>query len=155
MLGDSILLSASLLFIFSMATLAGLLWLLNKLIRRLRRTVDITVATCVEKAGDITRMTGVRMVLMGHTHEVDIQQVAQDKAIYANSGTWISVRNPWSNLVPEARRLTFLYVKDDQIQLCRWNDDASRVDEAPLFSVSEKHVREPIHTGLSIPNDLR
>jgi UDP-2,3-diacylglucosamine pyrophosphatase LpxH len=151
MLGESILLRALLLFIFSLATLAGLLWVLNKLIHKLRRSVDITVSTCVKSAGRITQMTGVRMVLMGHTHEVDIREVAQGKAIYANSGTWISVHNPWSNLVPEARRLTFLYVKDDQVQICRWNDDANRVDEVPMFTVSGEQVLEPIHAGLSIP----
>ena len=131
------------------------MWVLNRLIRRLQRTVDVTVSTCVESAGGIARMTGVQMVLMGHTHEVDIHEVADGKAIYANSGTWTAVRNPWGNLVPEARRLTFLYVKDNQVHLSRWNDDAGRIDEAPLFSVPDEHVREPNSAGLSIPPSRR
>jgi hypothetical protein len=74
---------------------------------------------------------------MGHTHVVDIRKVADGKATYANSGTWTSVANPWSRIFPDARRLTFLYVRGNRVEICRWNDDALRIDLVPIFDSSE------------------
>jgi hypothetical protein len=139
---ESVFARAFLLLFFTLVTLAGLLWIGNYIGQRLRRQTDITVETCAERADLIARHAGVKLVLMGHTHVVDIRRVADGRAIYANSGTWVSVDNPWNRLVPEARRLTFLYVQGDEVQVCRWNDDASRIDRVPLFNLTEDQARE-------------
>jgi hypothetical protein len=54
----------------------------------------------------------------------------------------VSVDNPWNRLLPDARRLTFLYVRGDEVQMCRWNDDAARIDQVPLFDLTEDQARE-------------
>lgn len=72
----------------------------------------------------------------------DLRKIADGKAVYANSGTWTAVNNPWDRLVPEARRHTFLYVQGNEARLCRWNDDAERIDRVPLFLFDEDRARE-------------
>jgi len=139
---ESVFARAFLLLFFTLVTLVGLLWIGNYIGQRLRRQTDITVETCAERADLIARHTGVKLVLMGHTHVVDIRRVADGQAVYANSGTWVSVDNPWNRLVPAARRLTFLYVMGDDVQVCRWNDDAGRIDRVPLFNLTEDQARE-------------
>ncbi|HUT78221.1 MAG TPA: metallophosphoesterase family protein, partial [Polyangia bacterium] len=89
---------------------------------------------CAERAERIARLAGVSLVLMGHTHTVDHREIDGGRATYANSGTWTAVGNPWSRLMRDARRLTFLHVRGDRVELARWNDDAGRIDEVPLFS---------------------
>jgi hypothetical protein len=139
---ESVFARAFLLLFFTLVTLVGLLWIGNYIGQRLRRQTDITVETCAERADLIARHAGVKLVLMGHTHVVDIRRVADGQAIYANSGTWVSVDNPWNRLVPAARRLTFLYVMGDDVNVCRWNDDAARIDRVPLFNLHEDQARE-------------
>jgi len=139
---ESVFARAFLLLFFTLVSLVGLLWIGNHLARRLRRQTDVTVETCAQRSDLIARHTGVKLVLMGHTHVVDIRKIADGRATYANSGTWVSVDNPWNRLVPEARRLTFLYVRGDDVQVCRWNDNASRIDQVPLFNLTDDQARE-------------
>ena len=139
---ESVFARAFLLLFFTLVTLVGLLWIGNYIGQRLRRQTDVTVETCAERADLIARHTGVKLVLMGHTHVVDIRRVADGQAVYANSGTWVSVDNPWNRLVPDARRLTFLYVTGEDVEVCRWNDDAGRIDQVPLFNLTEDQARE-------------
>ncbi len=139
---ESVFARAFLLLFFTLVTLVGFLWISNYLSQRLRRQTDVTVETCAQRADLIARHAGVKLVLMGHTHVVDIRGIADGRATYANSGTWVSVDNPWNRLVPEARRLTFLYVKGEQVQICRFNDDAGRIDPVPLFNLTEDQARE-------------
>ena len=54
----------------------------------------------------------------------------------------IGIANSWNRLVPEARRLTFLYVKGNEVEVCRWNDDANRIDRVPLFVLTDDLARE-------------
>jgi UDP-2,3-diacylglucosamine pyrophosphatase LpxH len=144
---ENVFAKASLLFLFSVATLLALFWGGNQLGRKLRRRKDLTVERCAERADRIARLTGVKMVLMGHTHVVDIQPVSDGKAMYANSGTWTTVENPWKNIDPDARKMTFLYVRGDNVQVSRWNDNAERIEEVPLFNVAD----DPVHQRCTMP----
>lgn len=140
---ESVFVKAILLAVFSIATMLVLLGLGNHLAHKLRRTTDRSVAVCAQQAERIAELTGVKLVLMGHTHEVDIRRIAGGKATYANSGTWTSVDNPWDRLHPDARRFTFLHVQGDEVQVRRWNDDAGRIDPVPLFDRSEESLPGP------------
>ncbi|MCP4600987.1 MAG: hypothetical protein GY847_10760 [Proteobacteria bacterium] len=133
--------NAFLMSLFAVMTLGGALWAWIHLQRKLRRrSQDAAVEIFVERAEKITGLTGVRMVLMGHTHLVDYRRLNNGKAVYANSGTWTSVDNPWNRIMRDARRLTFLHVKGGDVELCRWNDDAGRVDTVPLFYLGEENI---------------
>ena len=72
---------------------------------------------------------------MGHTHMVEYRKINNGQSIYANSGTWTSIDNPWSRFMRDARRLTFLFVRGDTVEVLRWNDDAYRFDPVPLFQL--------------------
>lgn len=137
----SVFTRAALLFFFSLVTALLLVWMANHLGRKLQRNTDESVETCADRADRIARLTGVKLVLMGHTHVVDYRRVADGRAVYANSGSWVAVDNPWDRLVPDARRLTFQYVQGEKVRICRWNDDAERIDPVPLFNLSQDRGR--------------
>jgi hypothetical protein len=48
----------------------------------------------------------------------------------------------------DARRFTFLYVKGTDAELRRWNDDAGRIDEVPLFYLEDDRVRDSLAPDL-------
>ena len=141
-LAENVFVQSMLLFLFSVVTVLALLWGIDFLEEKLRGRKDLRVETCAERADRIANLTGVRLVLMGHTHTVDLRKIADGNATYANSGTWTVVNNPWDRLVPETRRHTFLYVQGNEVRLCRWNDDAERIDRVPLFLFDEDRTRE-------------
>ncbi len=126
--------SALLMSLFAVATIGGLAWTWINLHRKLRRrSVGTMLVRYRKHAEKLAKMTEVPLVLMGHTHRVDYKVIDGGSAVYANSGTWTSVENPWKQIMRDARRLTFLYVKGKTVKLSRFNDDASRFDEVPLF----------------------
>ncbi len=130
--------NAFLMALFAVATLGAALTVWIHLDRKLRRHEGLPPGSMlVEKAEQIAELTGVRLILMGHTHMVDYRNILGGKAVYANSGTWTSIDNPWSRFMRDARRLTFLYVQADEVHMTRWNDDACRFDPVPLFQLSQ------------------
>ncbi len=142
--------NAFLMSLFAVLTLGGAIWIWIHFQRKLRRRKDVHREVMAERASEIARIVDVPLVLMGHTHLVDYRQVNNGHTIYANSGTWTSVNNPWNRIMRDARRLTFLYVQGDAVELCRWNDDASRIDDVPLFHLEDERFSdnlraEPIH----------
>jgi hypothetical protein len=139
-LAASVFAKAILMALYALLTLVALLWAGNYLGHRLRHQSDEVVEACASRADKIARATDVKMVCMGHTHIVDHRPVNDGKAVYANAGTWISVDNPWNNIAPGARRLTLLYVQNQALQVCRWNDDASRIEKVPLFRLEPAAV---------------
>ena len=116
--------------------------------------------TCAQRAGMLGDLTGTPLVLMGHTHTVDHRFSSDGRVEYANSGTWTSVGNPWNRLMRDARRLTLLHVEGKKVHLRRWNDDAGRLDDVPLFrlddnSFAEKTVMEERDVEEDLPGDYR
>ena len=119
-------------------SVAALLWTWQHLDRKLRRGRQQEVLNCAARADAIGALTGVPLVLMGHTHVVDHRVVNGGRTVYANSGTWTTVTNPWNRLVPSARRMTFLRVQGAEVELARWNDAAGRIDDVPLFVLEDQ-----------------
>jgi len=97
----------------------------------------------------LCELSGVPIVLLGHNHKVDVLEIntKNGPAIYANAGTWTSVSNPWSRIMRDARRLTFLLLKDKNVELKRWNDDALRFDDVPLFRLEDQRERREQTVG--------
>jgi hypothetical protein len=126
---------AILLVLFALLTGVGLVGTGNYVARRMRQGSDEVVEMCADRAEKIAHLTGVKLVLMGHTHIVDVRAVLAGAATYANSGTWTSVDNPWNRLHPGARRFTFLRVRGNEVEAVRWNDDADRIDPVPMFDL--------------------
>ncbi len=150
---ENVFLKAVLLTLFAIFSLLLLIWGGNYSGQKLRYRPGETLTMGAVRADPIARLTGVKLVLMGHTHVVDIRKVADGKATYANSGTWTSVANPWSRIFPDARRLTFLYVRGNRVEICRWNDDALRIDLVPIFDSSESMLpgRDRLRSKTSRP----
>jgi UDP-2,3-diacylglucosamine pyrophosphatase LpxH len=134
-LAENVFAKAVLMAVLAITTLAVLIWLVNYLGRRLRRQRDPTAEMLVDRADQIARITGVKLVLMGHTHLVDARKVADGQATYANSGTWVAVDNPWERIDQDARRFTLLLVQADRVQVSRWNDNAGRIEPVPMFDL--------------------
>jgi hypothetical protein len=145
--------NAFLMALFAVATLGGALTIWIHLDRKLRRRDTVSEPIkLIETAKKIADIADVKMVIMGHTHMVDYRRINDGKAVYANSGTWTSIDNPWSRFMRDARRLTFLHVKGDEVQLLRWNDDAYRFDTVPLFdlALAETMDQLPSVTALDV-----
>ncbi|HUU02411.1 MAG TPA: metallophosphoesterase [Myxococcota bacterium] len=134
-LAENVFAKAVLMAVLAISTLAVLIWLVNYLGWRLRRQHDSTAEMLAERADRIARLTGVKLVLMGHTHLVDARKVADGRATYANSGTWVAVDNPWERIDHDARRFTLLLVQGDRVQVSRWNDNAGRIETVPMFDL--------------------
>ncbi len=132
-----------LMSLFVVVTLAAAGWAWLHLDRKLRRRRQVDVLNCAERAEEVGELLDVPLVLMGHTHTVDHRVSRGGAVTYANSGTWTSVANPWNRLMRDARRLTFLTVEGDEVELKRWNDDACRIDDVPLFFVEEEEEVAP------------
>ncbi len=130
--------NAFLLALFAVVTLGGAMTVWIQLDRKLRKKQAVAFSTKMPiHAEQIARVTKVKNVVFGHTHMAEWRIVNNEQSVYANSGTWTSIENPWGRFMKDARRNTFLSVKNDDVTLLRWNDDASRIDEAPLFGFSD------------------
>ena len=127
---------AVLLLLLTLVTTGGAVWGASALGRRLGARRDITVETCRERAVRIGHAARVPMVLMGHSHVVDLYRSPGGRVTYANSGTWVAVESPWERLAPGSRTHSFLLVTGHCVQVMRWNDGAGRVDEVPMFDHS-------------------
>jgi hypothetical protein len=78
-----------------------------------------------------------RLVTFGHTHNPD--QVRQGKRWFFNTGTWIPIVEISSAALREDKTYTFLHLRRDcngrlSGALCRWNDDARRVEGAVVIA---------------------
>jgi UDP-2,3-diacylglucosamine pyrophosphatase LpxH len=142
--------NAFLMSLFAVLTIAGTLSAWIHLQRKIRKNITSSEAILLyERANKIAQLTQTKMVLLGHSHMVDYRRIADGKAVYANSGTWTSVDNPWKRFMRDARRLTLLYVKGDDVSLKRWNDDASRFDDVPIFYLEKNILPDRIPVELS------
>ena len=145
-LAESVFTKASLLALLALGTVTALFLFFSHVGRKMRRQRDETVENCAQKAKAISEITGAKLVLMGHTHVVDVRSL-DGQVTYANSGTWTSVDNPWDRLHPDARRFTFLRVHGAEVEVLRWNDDALRCETVPLFALDEADPRASLMPG--------
>lgn len=124
---------AILLLVLTVASSVAAVWGANVLRRIIGRRRDLTVDKCRDRGIRIGHAAAVPLVLMGHTHVVDYHQSPGRRVTYANSGTWIATESPWDRLVSNPRKNTFLLVSGKSVRLRRWNDNALRMDEVPVF----------------------
>jgi UDP-2,3-diacylglucosamine pyrophosphatase LpxH len=122
---------------FLFLTMAGAFTAWLQLDRRLRRRGAGEASDYRRAAERVSSAVGAPLVLMGHTHVVDFQRF-NNGCMYGNSGTWTAIDSLWSRLLRDARSMTFLYVRGGDVELCRWNDDAGRFEETPLFYLGEE-----------------
>ncbi len=141
-LAENVFGKAWLMALLSVGTVGTLFWLGNGMLTRMRRRTDETVEMCAQRAAEIAELAQVRLVLMGHTHVADLRTLCEGRAVYANSGTWAAVEDPWSALVPQSRRFSFLYVRGDAVEVSRWNDEAGRIEPVPFFDLGLERARE-------------
>jgi UDP-2,3-diacylglucosamine pyrophosphatase LpxH len=136
-----ITINAFLTALFTVATLAGVMTIWIQLDRKLRQKKGLVDPSKMPQlAEQIAHITQVRMVLFGHTHMVDHRRIDAGKVTYANAGTWTAVDNPWSRFMRDARRFTFAHVIGDEVSLSRWNDDAYRFEDVPMFVFKDDNV---------------
>ena len=133
-----ITMNAFLTALFAVISLGAMLTVWIHLDRKLRRKEGISDPSKLPGIAEkIAGITGVRMVLLGHTHMADFRRIDGGRRIFANSGTWTSVDNPFTRFIRDARRMTFLHVAGNDVSLRRWNDDAGRFDDVPLFDFQD------------------
>ena len=130
--------NAFLTALFAVISLGAMITIWIHLDRKLRRREGITDTSKMPGIAEkIAAIAGVDMVLMGHSHRADYRRIDSGRRFYANSGTWTSVDNPFARFIRDARRMTFLHVVGDAVSLKRWNDDAGRLDDVPLFDFQD------------------
>jgi len=92
-----------------------------------------------KKASMIQKQLGVRYVVFGHTHEVDLHLLnPAGKEEYSNSGTWTKIfsSDPTERLLHEEHESIFVQIlKDDanKLELLKWRDDIGLGERVKLF----------------------
>ena len=87
----------------------------------------------------IQKELGVRYIIIGHTHEVDLAVLNHDgKVEYSNSGTWTKIfsSNPGERLLHEDHESIFVQIlKDegDKLELMKWRDELGQGERVKLF----------------------
>ncbi len=96
-----------------------------------------------KKASMIQEQLGVRYVVFGHTHEVDLDLLnPAGKEEYSNSGTWTKIftSNPTERLLHEEHESIFIQIlKDDanKLELLEWRDDIGLGERVKLFDKAQ------------------
>jgi len=91
------------------------------------------------RASIIQKKLGVRYIIIGHTHEVDLAVLNHDgKVEYSNSGTWTKIfsTNPGERLLHEDHESIFVQILKDQgdkLELMKWRDELGQGERVKLF----------------------
>jgi len=126
-------------FVFPIVVAVNVALLRWLLAGRPRRELSYLAA----KAGAICDRLGVRSVLMGHTHDADLQSLGGNGHEYFNTGTWTKVFSEQERLIRDD--IEFVFVQGVrtaaglQLKLMEW-DDAAR--EPRLLKLFEENVRQ-------------
>jgi UDP-2,3-diacylglucosamine pyrophosphatase LpxH len=92
-----------------------------------------------KKASMIQKQLGVRYIVFGHTHEVDLHLLTPTgKAEYSNSCTWTKIfsKIPAEKLLHEEHESIFVQIlkdDDDKLELLKWRDDIGLGERVKLF----------------------
>jgi len=88
-------------------------------------------------AQEIARRLGVRYVIMGHTHDADLQSIGSNGEEYFNTGTWTKVFSEEERLIRADVEFVFIQGlrRGDglQLKLMEWDDDAQEPRLLKLF----------------------
>jgi UDP-2,3-diacylglucosamine pyrophosphatase LpxH len=94
----------------------------------------------VPKAREIARRLGVKAVLMGHTHDADLQSIGKNGEEYFNTGTWTKVFSEEERLIRDDIEFVFVQgLRGDrglQLKLMEWDDAAGEPRLLKLFEES-------------------
>ena len=109
-----------------------------QLLSRVRLRPKKELSGLARRARDICHRLGVRYVVMGHTHETDLQRFERLRAEYFNTGTWTKVFRPHEErLTSDESELVFVQALRDQddlkVKLLKWNDAAGEPRLVKLF----------------------
>lgn len=91
-----------------------------------------------QRAQEIRERLGVRYVLMGHTHDADLQPLGPDRHEYFNTGTWTKVFSEGERLIREESELAFVQALRKggglQVKLLKWHDETGEPRLVKLFA---------------------
>ena len=89
------------------------------------------------RAQEIAQRLGVRHVIMGHTHDADLQSVGNEEREYFNTGTWTKVFSEEERLIRADVEFVFIQgLRKDgslQLKLMEWDDEAREPRLLKLF----------------------
>lgn len=85
----------------------------------------------------ISERLKVKYVIMGHTHDPDLQSIGQNGEEYFNTGTWTKVFSAAERLIREENELAYVQAlrREDvvQVKLLKWHDAAGAPRLVKLF----------------------
>ena len=91
----------------------------------------------MDRAEKICHCLNVKYVLMGHTHDADLQSIGKKGQEYFNTGTWTKVFSEEERLIRKAVQFVFVQAlrKSDrlQVKLLEWDDSANEPRLLKLF----------------------
>jgi len=103
----------------------------------------------VPKAREIAQRLGVQFVLMGHTHDADLQSIGSHGEEYFNTGTWTKVFSEEERLIRDDIEFVFVQGLREasglQLKLMQWNDDTR---EPRLLKLFENQRDEKPRAGI-------
>jgi UDP-2,3-diacylglucosamine pyrophosphatase LpxH len=86
-------------------------------------------SSLVHPAKAISKLLNVRYVIMGHTHDADLQSVGPNGEEYFNTGTWTIVFSERERLIRKAVEFVFVQAlrrnEGLQVKLLEWDDATS------------------------------
>jgi len=90
------------------------------------------------RAGPIRERLNVRYVIMGHTHDTDLQSLGPNGQEYFNTGTWTKVFRPEEErLISDESELVFVQAMRQanglKLKLLKWDDPANQPRLVKLF----------------------
>ncbi|MBN2527137.1 MAG: metallophosphoesterase [Deltaproteobacteria bacterium] len=144
--------NAFIMAIFAALTIIGAFWVWSHFRSKMKQWNVTEHQQMKIAATKLAGITDAKIMIFGHSHQVANMVLNDQGQVYANSGTWTVVSNPWNRIVRDARRLTFLRVKKNDVELLRWNIDGIRFDPVPLFYL-DSDVEAIIHAE-EVDDDL-
>jgi predicted phosphodiesterase len=89
------------------------------------------------QARQIRQLLNVRYVMMGHTHDADLQGIGDNGEEYFNTGTWTTVFSQEERLIRKDVELVFVQALREngglQVKLLEWDDATGQPRLLKLF----------------------
>ncbi|MBN2342332.1 MAG: metallophosphoesterase [Deltaproteobacteria bacterium] len=130
--------NAFIMSLFAASSIVGAFWVWSHFRKKIRLWRVTEHEQMRKSAAELAQIVDAKVLIFGHSHHVDNSVIDDNGTVYANSGTWTTVVNPWSRIIRDARRFTFLRVRGTDVELLRWNTEGARVDPVPMFSLKEE-----------------
>lgn len=139
--------------LFAASSIVGAFWAWSHFRKKIQQWKVNEHVQMTASARELAEIVDAKVLILGHSHHVENKVINDKGTVYANSGTWTSMSNPWHRILRDARRLTFLRMQQNDIELLRWNSEGLRFDPVPLFCLDDEAgpsiVAEDIDDDLS------